>query len=101
MFKKKGNSHAISTDRFEVSFRGCDSLIYTERSADGSQRTITVFAEMLFGRVNRSISVGTHFPWRYDPPYECDVITEDRKEQILKNITGALDFLGITYELCA
>jgi hypothetical protein len=55
---------------------------------------------MELGRVNRAISVGRHFPSRYDPPHDGDEIAADRREQIVKNITDALDFLGISYELC-
>ena len=100
MFKKKGGSHAISTNGFEVSFRGRVDLVYTEHASDGILRRVTVFAEMEMGRVNRAISVGRHFPQHYDPPHDRDVIGDDRKEQMIKNITDALDFLGITYELC-
>jgi hypothetical protein len=100
MFKSKGRSHAISTNGFEVSFRGRDDLAYAEHVSDGTRRTVTVFAQMELGRVDRVISVGRHFPQHYDPPHEQEPIGHDRKEQMIKNITDALDFLGITYEQC-
>ncbi len=90
----------MNTDGFEVTFRGRDDLVYIEHLADGQNRQIAIYAEMLLGRVNRAISSGRHFPKHWDSPHESQLIGDDEREQIVKRITLSLDFLGITYELC-
>ncbi len=99
MFKRKGASHAVNTDGFEVTFRGRDDLLYIEHFEGDQRRQLTAPAEMLLGRVNRAISTGRFFPKHWDPPHEAESIADEEREQIVKRITASLDFLHITYEL--
>jgi len=99
MFKKKGGSHAVNTDGFEVKFYGRDELIYVEHLLGGGHRQVTIYAGLLVGRVNRSIEAGSRWLNHWNPPNHQVAITENERKQIVKNITDALDFLGISYEL--
>ena len=49
MFKRIGGSIAMTTDRFEVMFRGRDNLVYIERLPQGQKREVEIYAEMLLG----------------------------------------------------
>ena len=100
MLKKKAACHAISTDGFEVTFKGRDDLIYIEHLAGGKHRKVTVYAGMLVGgRVHISIEAGPRWLTRWDSPDDGESIAEEERKQIVHNITDALDFLGISYFL--
>ncbi len=101
MFKKLGGSHAISADEgFEVKLLGRDDLIYIEHLPGQECRKLTVYAGMLVGgKVHRSIDVSPRWLQHWDAPNEHELISEQERNQIIKNIVDALQFLGITYYL--
>src|SRR5215212_8681239 len=99
MFIKKGGSAAKSTDGFEVWFKGRDDLIYTEKRRGAEKRKLTIFAEIHLGRVNLVIDARPHLVKHWDPPHDNEAINDEERSRIVKNVTEALDFLGITYVL--
>jgi hypothetical protein len=99
MFIKRGESAARSTDGFEIRFKGRDDLVYIENRPKKEKRTLTIFAEIHLGRVNRVIDARPRVVKHWDSPHEEQLIEEEERKRIVKNVTNALDFLGITYEL--
>lgn len=95
MFTKIGLQSAENSDGFSVEFVKRNKLEYhensylmlleTEAGIDKQKQWCTI------------IYTSTITHWQ--PPHENEVITEEKKQQIIKRICAALDFLEIKYIL--
>ena len=97
-FKRLAARHARSTAGFEVKF-GLERLLYLETLHSGERRSVTITFQTLMGRVACDLFVGETFFHHWDPPHNHEAISGEEKERVIKNVTEALDFLGITFTL--
>lgn len=81
---------AESDEGFSVQFRGLHDLLYRE-----GDRHLVAFRERLIGTPSVDIDSASIEKWQ--PPHDNEVISENKRRQILHNICSALDFLQITY----
>jgi len=81
---------AKSDSDFSVRFKGLHDIIYRE-----GDRVLVAFREVLTGDPSVDIDSASIESWQ--PPHQAEIISDDKKREILDNICAALDFLGITY----
>ena len=81
---------AKSDSGFLIRFRGLHDVIYRE-----GDKVLVAFRERLTG--DPSVDVDSASIESWEPPYQNEIISSEKKRQILDNICAALDFLGITY----
>ena len=75
---------------FSVRFRGLHDVVYRE-----GDRVLVAFRERLTGDPSVDIDSASIESW--EPPWQNEEISSEKKRQILENICAALDFLRITY----
>ena len=81
---------AESDADFSVRLKGLHTIEYRE-----GVRRLEAFREMLIGDPSMDIDSSSIESWLH--PYEDEVITPEKKKQILKNICDAIEFLKLTY----
>ena len=81
---------AKSDAGFSVRLKGLHTIEYRE-----GDRRLEAFRERLIGDPSMDIDSSSIEAWL--PPHEDEVITLERKQQILDNICAAIKFLGLTY----
>lgn len=88
MLKKINNKRVESSEGFIVEYINIHELRYIE-----GDRVAAIEIEP--GPNDFSVYTQTLTTWL--PPYECDVITEEKRNRIIKNIQAALTFLGVKH----
>ncbi len=95
MFTKLGPNSAQSKDGHIISIISRNELKYKETG-----KTMIVEREAGINKQKQwctIIYISTITHWQ--PPHENEVITEEKKQQIINRICAALDFLEIKYVL--
>lgn len=95
MFNKLGLQAAKSSDGFSVEFVKRNELAYRENNY-----LLLVETEAGIDKQNNWCTIiytSTIIQWQ--PPYENEVITEEKKQQIIQRVCATLDFLEIKYVL--
>lgn len=88
---KVGPNRVQSDQGFVFWMRNPFELHYFE-----AEREIAVPGEMLTGDKELLVSVSVIKSWM--PPFDKEIIGKTKKQQIISNISSALDFLGVTHE---
>ena len=87
------SSNRVQSDQgFSVWMRNPFNLHYFEGA-----RELIVPGEMLTGEKELLVSVSAIKKWK--PPFDRETIDKPKQEQITANLTAALEFLGIRFEL--
>lgn len=81
---------AKSDGGFSVRLKGLHTIEYRE-----GDRRLEGFRERLMGDPNMDIDSSSIESWL--PPHDTEIITAEKKQQILNNICAAIEFLGLTY----
>ncbi len=81
---------AKSGSGFSVRFKGLHDVIYQE-----GDKVLVAFREMLTG--DPSVDIDSTSIESWEKPHQNEIISSEKKQEILENICAALDFLGITY----
>lgn len=91
MFRKLLWGEGAKSDLgFSVRLKGLHNVEYRE-----GDKLLIAFRERLVGDPNMDLDSSSIESW--EPPHQHEVITPEKKQQILNNICAALDFLGLTY----
>lgn len=95
MFTKIGLQGVESSEGFIVGSVGRYELLYQE-----GEHKLIINIEGGWDKDNKFfISIYTSTITHWQPPYENEPITEEKKQQIIQRICAALDFLEIRYVL--
>lgn len=95
MFKKINNAHAISLDGYEVKFDRT-YVAYIEKT-DSRNKALRFEAEILLNPSSLVIYKSTIHRWF--PPYQNEVITQEKKNEIYSRVSGALKFLKVDFRM--
>jgi hypothetical protein len=95
MFEKIGPNHVRSSWGFDVSVRRHATQIYVEYREDGHV--------IRFDNTMNAVSLGypeftfrpTHIT-RWAPPFEGELLGQEKRKRVIENMAAALDYLGIT-----
>ena len=90
-FRKIGPNRVQSDQGFVFWMRNPFELHYFE-----DQREIAVPGEILTGDTELLVSVSAIKSWM--PPFDREPIGRTKKDEIVANISAALDFLGVSHE---
>jgi len=90
-FTKVGPNKVSSDQGFVFWMRNPFSLHYFE-----GEHEIVLPGEMLTGEKQLLVSVSTIKSWK--SPFVKEAITQPKKDQIVANISAALNFLGVKHE---
>ena len=93
MFKKKWPGKIISDSGFELHIIGRGSLLYKQGS-----RIMKINSELLAS--NFGIGIYKNSIQKWEPPFENEIISKEKRQQILNNIKDALAFKNINAEFC-
>jgi len=92
MFEKIGPNHVRSSWGFEVSVRRQATQIYIEYRED--DHVVRFDNTMNVG--SPSFTFRPKHITRWAPPYERELLDQNKRKQIVENMAAALDYLGIT-----